>query len=90
MPELVDSVILNVGDIIIVYVNNSVGLLIRKEHHIDIEADDVYFWEVKWNNADDPRLNFLHFTFLEEDSLRFSILIGTYEWHSVKGEEIDL
>ena len=90
MSNMVDSVILSVGDIIIDVVSSKIGILLKRERHIDIIEDDVYFWEVKWTNNGKEPVNYLNFTHLEEESLRFSILVGTYEWHSVTGGTIDI
>ena len=90
MSNIVDNVILSVGDIIIDMVSSKVGVLLRRERHIDIIEDDIYFWEVKWTNNDKEPINYLHFTHLEEESLKYSILVGTYEWHSVIGGSVEI
>ena len=74
------NIILNVGDIIIDHVSNMRGILVNRIHHIDIEEDDVYLWEVKLFNEPDKT----HNPIMEEDGLKFSIAIGTVEWHSVE------
>ena len=78
-----DNIILNVGDIIIDHVSDMRGILVNRIHHIDIEEDDVYLWEVKLFNR--PRKS--HNPIMEEDGLKFSIAIGTVEWHSVEQSE---
>ena len=75
-----NSIILNVGDIIIDHISNMRGILVNRIHHIDIEEDDVYLWEVKLFNK--PKKS--HNPIMEEDGLKFSIAIGTVEWHSVE------
>lgn len=74
-----DNIILNVGDIIIDHVSEMRGILVNRIHHIDIEEDDVYLWEVKLFNKPEKT----HNPIMEEDGLKFSIAIGTVEWHSV-------
>ena len=78
-----DNIILNVGDIIIDHVSDMRGILVNRIHHIDIEEDDVYLWEVKLFNR--PQKS--HNPIMEEDGLKFSIAIGTVEWHSVEQSE---
>ena len=74
------NIILRVGDIIIDHISNMRGILINRIHHIDIEEDDVYLWEVKLFNRPEKS----HNPIMEEDGLKFSIAIGTVEWHSVE------
>ncbi len=86
-------VILSVGDIIVDNIGGHIGILTKRNRHIDMVEDDVFVWEVKWIN----KIKFEHhnmpnntITLLEEEGLRFSILIGTYEWHSIDGETYEL
>jgi len=74
------NIMLNVGDIIIDHISNMRGILLKRIHHIDIEKDDVYLWEVKLFNMPEKTEK----TIMEEDGLKFSIAIGTVEWHSVE------
>lgn len=74
------NIILRVGDIIIDHISNMRGILVNRIHHIDIEEDDVYLWEVKLFNRPEKS----HNPIMEEDGLKFSIAIGTVEWHSVE------
>ena len=74
------NIMLNVGDIIIDHVSNMRGILVNRIHHIDMEKDDVYLWEVKLFNRPEK----IHNPIMEEDGLKFSIAIGTVEWHSVE------
>ena len=60
LSNLVDNVILSVGDIIIDMVSSKVGVLLRRERHIDIIEDDIYFWEVKWTNNGKEPINLHH------------------------------
>ena len=83
-----DSVILNVGDIVVDCINNDIGILIRRKRQFDILLDELYIWEVRWINKakeDIPMSGAI-----EEESLKLSIAVGTYEWHSINGESIEL
>lgn len=91
LKELQDKakyVILNVGDIIVDNVGGHIGILTQRNRHIDMIEDDVFVWEVKWINNVVKQ----HYTsspantLLEEDGLKFSIILGTYELHSITGE----
>jgi hypothetical protein len=88
--NIFENVILSIGDIIIDATTKKVGVLLRKEHHVDIIEDDIYFWEIKWTNNGSEPINYANFTHLEEESLKYSILIGTYNWHSANGGNFEL
>tara|TARA_Y100001938_G_scaffold130986_1_gene187547 strand:+ start:4678 stop:4974 length:297 start_codon:yes stop_codon:yes gene_type:complete len=88
----IKHVILSVGDIVVDNVGGHIGILIKRNRHIDIVEDDIYVWEVKWINnvvkefyEESP----MH-TILEEEGLKLSIVVGTYEWHSVTGGTFEL
>ena len=87
-----DHVILSVGDIIVDSVGGHIGILTRRSHHIDMVEDDVYVWETKWiNNVVKQFYGTVPTnTLLEEEGLKFSIVLGTYEWHSIDGESYEL
>jgi len=75
------NVILNIGDIIIDHIGNMRGILVKRIRHIDMIEDDIYLWEVKlFKNSNS---NYTE-TIMEEEGLKFSIAIGTVEWHSVE------
>ena len=48
--------------------------------------DDIYLWEVKLFKSDKSRSDKTN-TIMEEDGLKFSIAVGTVEWHSVEQNE---
>ena len=48
LQESLKSVILNIGDIIIDTFSGYTGMLLKREHRIDMMDDDMYFWEIKW------------------------------------------
>ena len=79
-----EKVNLNVGDIIIDHIANIRGTLVNRIHHIDMIKDDIYLWEVKLFKSDKSRSDK---TIMEEDGLKFSIAVGTVEWHSVEQNE---
>ena len=87
-----ECVILSIGDIIVDSIGGHIGILTKKSRHIDIIEDDIYVWEVKWiNNV--VKQYYEHVpvnTLLEEESLKCSIVLGTYEWHSIDGESYEL
>jgi hypothetical protein len=78
-------VILSMGDIIVDVNKNLIGILLKRIHRIDIEHDDLYFWEVLWinqpENHDSKRLEHSS-TYMEEMGLKLSIVVGAYDWHS--------
>jgi len=87
LHEQIKRVILNIGDIIIDTLTDHGGTLIHRKRHIDIENDDVYVWEVKWfNNINEPDSAI----YIEEESLKLSIVAGTYQWHSINGGTFEL
>jgi hypothetical protein len=93
LQNKVKYVILNIGDIIVDNIGGHIGILTKRNRHIDMVEDDIFVWEVKWINntnkdcklAPDDTL-----TLLEEEGLKFSIIVGTYEWHSIDGETYEL
>jgi len=83
-----DSVILSIGDIVVDCINNDIGILVRRTRKFDVMLDELYIWEVRWINKakeDIPMSGAI-----EEESLKLSIAVGTYEWHSINGESIEL
>tara|TARA_R110002110_G_scaffold134198_3_gene317274 strand:+ start:276 stop:578 length:303 start_codon:yes stop_codon:yes gene_type:complete len=78
-----ETIILSKGDIIIDRHNNSVCVLLNCVRRVDIEHDDLYFWEISWT-AGDTNLSDLEDAgkhYFEEDGLKLSIVIGMYEWN---------
>ena len=86
--ELLDeleTVEIKVGDIIVDHMSGYVGIILSKTRRIDIVVDDVYFWEVQWTskfqdkrkraNSEPLQIN----GFLEEETLKLSILVGAVE-----------
>lgn len=86
------SIVFSVGDIIIDTIGKHTGVLVNKSRHIDMVEDDIYIWEIKWNdniileNPFDTPMS----SILEEEGLKLSIVVGLYEWHSVSGETFEI
>ena len=83
-------VILSIGDIIIDRMMNQVGILIERTRRIDMIMDDVYMWEVKWLTTLMNVVEVPHANYLEEETLKLWIVLGTYDWHSVDGGTFEL
>ncbi len=82
------SVILNVGDIVVDCVNSDIGILTRRVRQFDMLLEELFIWEVRWINKANEDLPMVGS--IEEESLKLSIAVGTYEWHSINGESIEL
>ena len=79
----------NIGDLVVDPSTNHRAFLIAFERHDDMFDDDIWLWELYWftygsKSAIKNPINSA--TILEEDSLKFSILVGRLEWYSIKGE----
>ena len=83
-------VILSIGDIIIDRMMNQAGILIDRTRRIDMVMDDVYMWEVKWLTSAASIVEVPHANFLEEETLKLWIVLGTYDWHSIDGGTFEL
>jgi hypothetical protein len=84
-------VILSTGDIIVDVNKNLIGILLNRVRRIDIEHDDLYFWEVVWiNKSEAHRDGYFDngSTYMEEMGLKLSIVVGAYNWHSVDDKKI--
>lgn len=77
-------VTLHVGDIIIDLMTGNVGVLLRMERKIDMLDDDIYLWEVSWANTPSAPYDVPEGRYMEEYSLKLSIVAGLYDWHSVE------
>jgi len=87
LNEELSSIELKPGDIIIDHMAGYVGILIKRERRI--VQDDMYFWQIRWSTAfpkskearkRKKELNILGY--LEEDTLKLSILVGATEKYS--------
>jgi hypothetical protein len=83
-------VILSIGDIIIDRMMNQAGILIDRTRRIDMVMDDVYMWEVKWLTSIASIVEVPHANYLEEETLKLWIVLGTYDWHSIDGGTFEL
>jgi len=96
LQERLNSVILSVGDIIIDTFSGYSGMLVRRDHRIDMLNDDLYFWEVKWmtnierSDLNPNRARILLSNLLEEEGIKLSIVVGAMNWHSINGETFEL
>ncbi len=82
------AVILSVGDIVVDCINNDIGILVRRVRQFDVMLDELYMWEVRWINKAKEDLPMVGA--IEEESLKLSIAVGTYEWHSINGDSLEL
>jgi len=88
LQKRLERVTISVGDIIVDCVNSDIGILVRRKVHIDMLLDEICMWEIRWINKskqDVPMIGYI-----EEESLRLSIAVGTYEWHSIEGESFEI
>lgn len=85
LKEYVDLINLNIGDIIVDTDSGDIGILTKKNRHIDMVVDDIFTWNIKWSGGKLERVDVL-----EEEGIKLSIVIGTYDWHSVTGETYQL
>ena len=83
-------VILSIGDVIIDRMMNQAGILIDRTRRIDMVMDDVYMWEVKWLTSIASIVEVPHANYLEEETLKLWIVLGTYDWHSIDGGTFEL
>ena len=83
-------VILSIGDVIIDRMMNQAGILIDRTRRIDMIMDDVYMWEVKWLTSIASIVDVPHANYLEEETLKLWIVLGTYDWHSIDGGTFEL
>jgi len=88
LQKRLKCVILNVGDIVIDCINNDIGILTRRARKFDMLLEELYIWEVRWINKSKEELP--NIGSIEEESLKLSIAVGTYEWHSIQGDSIEL
>jgi len=88
VEEYTNRIVLSIGDIIIDTHAGNTGILLDRRRHIDMVEDDIYLWDIKWNHdvTNASPANVPASSILEEEGLKLSIVVGIYEWHSVKGE----
>ena len=84
-----EYVILSVGDMIYDTRTKSRGFLQSRERRIDIVQDDIYIWTIFWFSQDKKYDHFNNPSFIEEDGLKISILLGTVILYSANGGDDD-
>jgi hypothetical protein len=92
LEEELDTIKLSCGDVIIESETGNVGFLVKCTRRVDIQHDDMYFWEIRWADkagAQDFKA-FPHFNLFEEDYLKIAIILGIIKWQSVNGETNEL
>ncbi len=85
-----DAIEFSIGDVIIEVTTGNVGFLKKRERRVDIEMDDMYFWEVHWSDESLVPVfeTFSQFRTLEEEYLKISIIIGIIVWQSINQKEL--
>tara|TARA_R110000824_G_scaffold92217_9_gene223924 strand:+ start:5998 stop:6282 length:285 start_codon:yes stop_codon:yes gene_type:complete len=88
LREELDTITFSPGDVIIEASTGNIGFLIKRQRRIDIELDDMYFWDIQWSDASLVRKfkTFSQFRILEEDYLKISIILGIIIWQSIDDE----
>ncbi len=93
LTQELESIILNVGDIIIDTRSNFVGILFDKEFRDDDVFGGMTFWHVKWSKNIDDEINVIFNkplgSVLEEDGIKLSIMMGIIVLHTVDGEQYE-
>lgn len=89
LQEELEDIMIYPGDIIIDHLTGYVGIVLKRTRRIDMYVDDVYFWEIRWTsnftNKEDRKnqKKYLDISgYLEEATLKLSVLIGAVELHS--------
>ena len=96
LQEKLNSVTLNIGDIIIDTFSGYTGMLVKRDRRIDMMDDDMYFWEIKWmtnvkrNDLNPNRARIRLSNVLEEEGIKLSIVVGAFNWHSINGGTFEL
>ena len=83
-----EHVKLSPGDMIIDIISNHYGVLVereRGERKTSYIHDDLYFWKINWscNLEESNVLNAPSPTWVEEQGLKLSILIGFYDLYQI-------
>ncbi len=93
LTEELESIILNVGDIIIDTRTNFVGILLQEEFRDDDVFGGMTFWHVKWSRKQDDEMSIIFNkvlgSVLEEDGIKLSIMMGILVLHTVDGEQYE-
>jgi len=84
LQEKAKYVKLSVGDMIIDLMTGNVGILIHRQHRVDMVRDDIYIWEIVWNSMEGEPYDVPNTRHMEELGLKLSIVAGMYDWHRIK------
>lgn len=80
LQEELESVILNIGDLIVDETTGFVGLLVKRERRIDMIYDDLFFWHIRWikniNRGGEDPTNLPISNIIEEEGMKLSIVVG--------------
>tara|TARA_R100000008_G_scaffold53685_1_gene32664 strand:+ start:1089 stop:1397 length:309 start_codon:yes stop_codon:yes gene_type:complete len=97
LREELDQVTIHTGDIIIDHLTGYVGVIMNRIRRVDMIIDDVYFWEIKWTSnfagkeerqRSRTQQECIDISgYLEEDTLKLSILIGAVELYSTNNDD---
>lgn len=86
LQDMIDHVIINVGDLIVDEETGFVGVMVRRERRIDMFMDDLYFWHIKWiknlDKAGPTPEEVRMLGCVEEEGLKLSIAVGTLTIYS--------
>jgi|TARA_R100000789_G_scaffold95843_1_gene96734 hypothetical protein len=89
LQEELEDIIIRPGDVIIDHLTGYVGIVLERVRRVDMFIDDVYFWEIRWTsnftNKEDRKDHKKYIDisgYLEEATLKLSVLIGAVELHS--------
>ena len=83
-----EDVKFNAGDMIIDHTLKATGFLVKRKRFIDIVEDDIYIWEINWFKQNEEA-DVLCPEFLEEESLKLSVVVGTVELYNKDGEHFE-
>ena len=84
MRQQAEYIKLHVGDIVVDLMTGNVGVLLRSERKLDLMDDDVYLWEISWSHTPSAPYDIPHERYMDESSLKLSIVAGLYDLHSVE------
>ena len=81
-------IILSPGDIVVDIVNSQVGVLVKKERRDVHGSDFLDFWFVTWSSGIDvDATSAPNRVWLEEQSLKLSIVVGFYDLYAQSSEK---
>tara|TARA_R110002110_G_scaffold92054_1_gene239588 strand:+ start:1324 stop:1599 length:276 start_codon:yes stop_codon:yes gene_type:complete len=83
--EQAKHIILSPGDMIVDIVSNQYGVLVEGHRKSSDIHNALYFWKINWSNnlEEIDVLNAPSPTWVEEQGLKLSILIGFYDLYQI-------